>query len=40
MSKNSDPLFWQQAQQHLVRYGAPFDRLIIVLDTMPTVVPF
>ena len=29
MSKNDDPQFWQQARQHLVRYGGSFEPLII-----------
>src|SRR5687767_9673193 len=29
MSKNDDPRFWQQARQHLVRYGGTFEPLII-----------
>jgi len=29
MSKNTDPLFWQQARQHLIRYGGEFEPLII-----------
>lgn len=29
MSNNLDPLFWQNARQHLIRYGAPFVPLII-----------
>lgn len=29
MSKNSDALFWRDAQQHLIRYGANFAPMII-----------
>jgi 2,2-dialkylglycine decarboxylase (pyruvate) len=29
MSRNDDPRFWQQARQHLVRYGGTFEPLII-----------
>jgi 2,2-dialkylglycine decarboxylase (pyruvate) len=29
MSSNDDPKFWQQARQHLVRYGGTFEPLII-----------
>lgn len=29
MSKNSDPLFWQHARQHLIRYGGHFEPMII-----------
>ena len=29
MSRNDDPQFWQQARQHLVRYGGSFEPLII-----------
>jgi len=29
MSRNDDPLFWQQARRHLVRYGGSFEPLII-----------
>ncbi|MCA6215223.1 aspartate aminotransferase family protein [Ideonella sp. B7] len=29
MSKNDDPLFWQRARQHLVRYGGSFEPMII-----------
>lgn len=29
MSKNADPLFWQQARRHLIRYGGHFEPLII-----------
>ena len=28
-SKNADPLFWQQAREHLVRYGGKFAPVII-----------
>lgn len=29
MSQNDDPLFWQRARQHLVRYGGSFEPMII-----------
>ena len=29
MSHNDDPLFWQRARQHLVRYGGSFEPMII-----------
>jgi 2,2-dialkylglycine decarboxylase (pyruvate) len=29
MSKNADPLFWQQAREHLVRYGGKFAPVIV-----------
>ncbi len=29
MSKNSEPLFWKNVREHLIRYGAPFEPLII-----------
>jgi len=29
MSKNSEPRFWEQAHQHLIRYGGRFEPLII-----------
>jgi 2,2-dialkylglycine decarboxylase (pyruvate) len=29
MSKNADPQFWQQARQHLIRYGGNFEPVII-----------
>jgi 2,2-dialkylglycine decarboxylase (pyruvate) len=29
MSENFDPIFWQNARAHLIRYGAPFVPLII-----------
>jgi len=29
MNSNDDPKFWQQARQHLVRYGGTFEPLII-----------
>ncbi|MGM9485516.1 aspartate aminotransferase family protein [Roseateles sp. NT4] len=29
MSRNADPLFWQRARQHLIRYGGSFEPLII-----------
>lgn len=29
MSKNTDPLFWQHARTHLIRYGGSFEPMII-----------
>jgi 2,2-dialkylglycine decarboxylase (pyruvate) len=29
MTRNDDPLFWQQARQHLIRYGGSFSPVII-----------
>lgn len=29
MSRNADPAFWQNARQHLIRYGGSFEPLII-----------
>lgn len=29
MSKNADPVFWQKAKNHLIRYGGHFEPLII-----------
>lgn len=29
MSKNNDPIFWKNVENHLIRYGAPFEPLII-----------
>lgn len=29
MSRNLEPLFWENAQKHLVRYGGKFERMII-----------
>ncbi|HWK48154.1 MAG TPA: aspartate aminotransferase family protein [Stellaceae bacterium] len=29
MSKNAEPLFWQKARQHLIRYGGHFEPVII-----------
>jgi 2,2-dialkylglycine decarboxylase (pyruvate) len=29
VSKNADPIFWQNAEDHLIRYGGTFERLII-----------
>ena len=29
MSRNTDPLFWQQARRHLIRYGGRFEPMII-----------
>jgi 2,2-dialkylglycine decarboxylase (pyruvate) len=29
MSRNTEPLFWRQARQHLIRYGGTFEPLII-----------
>jgi len=29
MSRNADPLFWQHAQDHLIRYGGSFEQMII-----------
>lgn len=29
MSNNQDPIFWQKAQQHLIRYGGTFESRII-----------
>jgi 2,2-dialkylglycine decarboxylase (pyruvate) len=29
MTKNADPLFWQNARKHLIRYGPAFEDLII-----------
>jgi len=29
MSRNADPLFWEQSRKHLIRYGGSFEPLII-----------
>ncbi len=29
ISRNTDPLFWEHARRHLIRYGGQFERLII-----------
>ena len=29
MSNNQDPVFWQHAQNHLIRYGGTFEKRII-----------
>ncbi|MDB5849371.1 MAG: aspartate aminotransferase family protein [Rhodoferax sp.] len=29
MSRNDDPAFWQNARQHLIRYGGSFEPMII-----------